>query len=159
MANIADMERKIFDTKIHELLFAALDGFTWLLLINSLQPTEFLPIREFTLATRTKYVNFFTKPENFDLLTEEALFGKYKEVMADPNPLWTSKTVGIKFNQTHSTDMATLASLINDTFIVCWQRKLAKMQAKETAFLLDTAQKNILQDTACAGTTKPLPKK
>ncbi len=54
--------------------------------------------------------------------------------------------------------MATLASLIDDTFIVRWQRKLAEMKAKETAFLLDTAQKKILRDTACADTAKAIAK-
>jgi hypothetical protein len=54
--------------------------------------------------------------------------------------------------------MATLASLINDTFIVRWQRKLSEMKAKETAFLLDTAQKKILRDTACADTAKAIAK-
>jgi hypothetical protein len=158
MADVADMENKVFDNKIHELLFAALDGFTRLLLINSLGRTKRLPIREFTLATLTKYIHFFTKPENFDLASEEALFGKYKELMADPNPPWTSKTVDVEFNLTHATDMATLASLINDTFIVRWQRKLSEMKAKETAFLLDTAQKKILRDTACADTAKAIAK-
>jgi hypothetical protein len=158
MADVANMENKVLDTKIHELLFNALDGFTRLLLINSLGRTERLPIREFTLATLTKYIHFFTKPENFGLTSEEALFGKYKEVMADPNPLWTSKTIDVEFEITHANDMATLASLIDDTFIVRWQRKLAEMKAKETAFLLDTAQKKILRDTACADTAKAIAK-
>jgi hypothetical protein len=52
--------------------------------------------------------------------------------------------------------MATLVSLINDTFIVRWDSRLAEMQAKETAALLDTAQKKILRDTACADTAKAI---
>jgi hypothetical protein len=158
MADVADMENKIIDSKIHELLFTALDGFTRLLLINSLGRTERLPVREFALATLTKYIHYFANLDNFGLGSEDAVFGKYKEVLADPNPVSTSKTVDIEFNQTHGTDMAILASLINDTFIVHWQRKLASMKAKETAFLLDTAQKKILRDTACADTAKAIAK-
>jgi hypothetical protein len=156
MADVADMETKIIDTKIHELLFVALDGFTRLILISSLGRTERLPVREFTLATLTKYLHYFAKADNYGFNNEEALYGKYKETMADPNPLWTSKTVNNEFNSTHVTNMATLVSLIDDTFIVRWTRKEAEMKAKETAFLLDTAQKKILRDTASADTAKAI---
>jgi hypothetical protein len=130
MANVADMENAILDKKIHELLIVALDGFSWLLLINSLQQTERLPVCEFTLCTLHKYLHYFTRPNNYGLATGEALYGKYKEVMADPNPLWTSGGVNTKFETLHLAKMATLVSLVNKTFIICWQNKVAKMKAK-----------------------------
>jgi hypothetical protein len=156
MADVADMENAILDTKIHELLIVALDGFSRLLLINSLNRTERLPIREFTLSTLSKYIQYFTTPANYGLASDVALFSKYKEVMADPNSLWTSDRATTEFESTHSTSMATLVSLINETFIVRWQNKVKEMQAKETATLLDTAQKKILTETACADTAKAL---
>jgi hypothetical protein len=156
MADVADMESKIIDQKIHELLFVALDGFTRLLLISSLQRTDQLPAREFTLTTLSKYSHYFSIPANYGIDNEDALYAMYKEKMSDPNPLWTPQAVTTEFVETHCTDMATLASLIDDTFIVRWTRRLAEMKAKETSFLLDTAQKKILHDTACADTAKAL---
>jgi hypothetical protein len=52
--------------------------------------------------------------------------------------------------------MATLVSLINETFIIWWQNKVKERQAKETATLLDTTQKKILTETTCADTAKAL---
>ncbi len=82
------MENKVLDTKIHELLIVALNGFSRLLLINSLKRTERLPIREFTLSTLSKYIQYFTTPANYGLVSDVALFSKYKDcsLYTSPSP-------------------------------------------------------------------------
>jgi hypothetical protein len=156
MADVATMEADIIDQKIHELLIVALDGFSRLLLINSLQRSDHLPVRELALSTLDKYRVYFLDPINYGFETDVKLYGKYKEVMADPNPLWTSDSITAEFNTTHSSDIAALASLVHETFIARWLAKIAEMKAKETATLLDTAQRKILTETACADTAKAL---
>jgi hypothetical protein len=152
MAQVAQMEVDVLDSRSRATFHQALNGFAQLVLIEkasgAVKPTT-TDIRDLALNTLDRNVEHFTKAHNFNF-DPNTLFTDYKKANECAHPVWIlgNSHLNVDFSAEHTADCDMLTSLMYETFVQRWNDKRMAMDAKEKARLLEATQKAFFQEAS-----------